>query len=72
MTTAFNVTSIVTTTGYVSADYTLWGPLAGVVFLVLTVVGGCTGSTLGAIKILRFQVLWLLSVNQINRLIRAH
>lgn len=72
LTTAFNVTSIVTTTGFVSADYTLWGPLAGVIFLVLTVVGGCTGSTSGAIKIFRFQVLWLLSINQINRLIRPH
>jgi trk system potassium uptake protein TrkH len=72
LTTAFNVTSIVTTTGYASADYTLWGPLAAAAFLVLTVVGGCTGSTSGGIKIFRFQVLWLLSVNQINRLIRPH
>jgi len=44
---AFNVTSIVTTTGFASTDYTLWGPFAVGKFFVLTFVGGCTGSTAG-------------------------
>jgi len=54
---AFNITSVVTTTGFASADYTLWGALPLGLFFLMTFVGGCTGSTSGGIKILRFQVL---------------
>jgi trk/ktr system potassium uptake protein len=53
----FNVVSIVTTTGFVSSDYTQWGTPAVGLFFLLTFVGGCTGSTAGGIKIYRFQVL---------------
>jgi trk system potassium uptake protein TrkH len=55
---AFNVVSIVTTTGYASEDYSLWGHSAVALFLALTIVGGCTGSTAGGIKIFRFEILW--------------
>ncbi|GER03790.1 hypothetical protein JCM17846_14720 [Iodidimonas nitroreducens] len=55
---AFNVVSIVTTTGFATADYTLWGSLAVGLFFALTFVGGCTGSTSGGIKIYRHQILW--------------
>ncbi len=60
---AFNVVSVVTTTGYATTDYTLWGPFAVTVFFVLTAVGGCTGSTAGGAKAMR----WLL----LKRAIRA-
>ena len=53
---AFNVVSVVTTTGYATTDYTLWGPFAVSAFFFLTAVGGCTGSTSGGIKAMR----WLL------------
>lgn len=53
---AFNVVSVVTTTGYATTDYTLWGPFAAVAFFLLTAVGGCTGSTAGGAKAMR----WLL------------
>jgi trk system potassium uptake protein TrkH len=65
---AFNATSVITTTGFTSTDYSLWGPPAVVVFFVLTLVGGCTGSTAGAIKIFRFEVLWLALTAQLTRL----
>ena len=58
---AFNVTSIVTTTGYASDDYGQWGPFAVGIFLLLMFVGGCSGSTCGAIKIYRLQVAGLLT-----------
>jgi trk system potassium uptake protein TrkH len=73
---AFNVTSIVTTTGYASTDYTTWGSLPVGLFFFLTFVGGCTGSTAGGIKILRFQIVFfelrntlqlLLSPNSVRR-----
>lgn len=54
---AFNVVSIVTTTGYATADYGLWGGFAMVAFFCLTFVGGTTGSTAGGIKIFRFEIL---------------
>jgi trk system potassium uptake protein TrkH len=55
--TFFNVTSIITTTGYASTDYNVWGGLAVGAMFYLTFVGGCTGSTAGAIKIFRFRVM---------------
>lgn len=56
----FNVVSIVTTTGYASDDYLQWGDFVVLLMLFLTMVGGCTGSTTGGIKIFRFQVLTML------------
>lgn len=53
---AVNVTSIVTTTGFASEDYTLWGDFPVLAFFLLTFAGGCTGSTSGGLKMFRFQV----------------
>lgn len=58
---SFNVTSIVTTTGFMSDDYTKWGPFAVGVFFLLMFVGGCSGSTSGAIKIYRLQIAHMLT-----------
>ncbi len=52
----FNIVSIVTTTGYGLDDFTAWGPLSSVIFVFLMVVGACSGSTAGGIKIFRFQI----------------
>ncbi|MDG2187595.1 MAG: TrkH family potassium uptake protein [Hyphomicrobiales bacterium] len=53
----FNVTSIFTGTGYVSADYMLWGPFVIALFFFLMLMGGCAGSTSCGLKIFRFQIL---------------
>jgi len=60
-TATFNVTSIVTTTGYASTDYTQWGSFGVGLFFLLMFVGGCSGSTCGGIKIYRLQVMGLLT-----------
>src|SRR3546814_8503015 len=65
---AFNLVSIVTTTGFATTDYNLWGGFALLVFFFLPFVGGCTGSTAGGIKIFRFQVGALLLLAQSKRL----
>ncbi|HET6362332.1 MAG TPA: TrkH family potassium uptake protein [Gemmatimonadota bacterium] len=52
----FQATSIMTTTGYANADYELWVPAAQVVILLLMLIGGCTGSTAGSIKVLRHMI----------------
>lgn len=66
---SFNVTSIVTTTGYMSDDYTKWGNFAIGVFFLLTFVGGCSGSTAGAIKIYRLQIAHMLTRSHFLHLI---
>jgi trk/ktr system potassium uptake protein len=58
MLVSFQVVSIVTTTGYVTADYEQWVQGTEAIFLVLTIIGGCMGSTAGGIKILRFQIMF--------------
>jgi len=49
----FQVTSIITTTGFVTDDYEAWYPLCQLILLLLMFVGGCTGSTAGGIKVAR-------------------
>jgi trk system potassium uptake protein TrkH len=61
---AFNVVSVVTTTGYATTDYMLWGNGAVGLFFGLTFVGGCTGSTTGGMKIFRFEVMAILLRSQ--------
>jgi trk system potassium uptake protein len=68
---AFNAVSIITTTGYANADYTLWGT-ASVVFLIITFAGGCSGSTSGSVKIFRYQLMLSFLKSQTNRLIHPH
>jgi len=54
---ALNVVSVVTTSGFASADYGAWGNIAIGVFFGLMFVGGCTGSTTGGVKIFRYEVM---------------
>lgn len=70
--TAFNVTSIVTTTGFASTDYTLWGPFAIMAFFILMFLGGCTGSTSGGMKMFRLQILGILFKSQIRQTLYPH
>lgn len=49
----FQVVSIVSSTGFVTADYAAWQPLAQLLLLLLMFVGGCTGSTAGGLKVAR-------------------
>lgn len=68
----FSVVSIITTTGFATIDYSLWGGFPVAVFFFLTFVGGCTGSTTGGIKIFRFQVLYAVAKSQLRRLLQPH
>ena len=53
----FNVISVITTTGYSSANYLEWGSFAVVLFFLISFCGGCTGSTAGSIKMFRWEIL---------------
>ena len=65
----FHVMSIVTTTGFVTDDYQLWGQFAVGAFFLLTFIGGCSGSTAGGIKIYRLQILGKLARAHLTRLV---
>ena len=53
---SFNIVSIVTSTGYNSANWLNWGAFAATAFVVFALTGGCTGSTSGGIKVFRWQI----------------
>ncbi len=65
----FQVVSIITTTGYGTDDYELWGTSAQVILFLLMFIGGCAGSTGGGMKIIRTVVMFKFGVNEIKRLI---
>ncbi len=65
----FNVTSILSTTGYTSEDYSLWGPFVVMAAFIATFMGGCSGSTAGGIKAYRFIVLFNAIRSGLNKLV---
>ena len=66
---SFNVVSILSGTGYVTNDFSLWGKFPLIFFLFLMFIGGCAGSTACGIKIFRFQLLFLFINNQIKKIL---
>ncbi len=68
----FNVTSIMTGTGYASVDYQMWGGFPVVVFFFLGLIGGCAGSTCCSVKIFRYQILLSAIRSQIRRIHSPH
>lgn len=69
---AFVVSSLGTTTGFVAEDYTLWGTFPITLCMVLLFIGSCTGSTAGAIKVFRFCILGSFAKWQIRSLVHQH
>lgn len=65
----FQVVSILTTTGFVTADYTAWSPFLTMIFFVLMFVGASAGSTAGGIKIIRHVILFKNSGLELKRLL---
>ena len=68
----FNVISVMTGSGFVTADYGRWGSFAVAVMFVVTFIGGCAGSTTCGIKIFRLQVLYATANAQIHRLMQPN
>jgi len=68
----FNVVSVLSGTGYVTADFSSWGKFPLIFFLFLMFVGGCAGSTTCGIKIFRFQILGHFILSQLKKLVYPH
>ena len=65
----FQTISILTTTGFGTDDYEKWGTGSQVVLFIFMFLGGCAGSTGGALKIIRSLVLFKFGLNEIKRLL---
>lgn len=65
----FQIVSIITTTGFVSADYTSWTSGLTMLFFVLMFLGACAGSTSGGIKLIRHLVFFKNSLLEFKRII---
>lgn len=68
----FNVTSIISGTGFASVDYQRWGAEAVVLFFFIGLIGGCAGSTSCSIKVFRYQLLMTSISTQLKRLYAPH
>lgn len=64
----FNGVSIITGTGYASADYNAWGGFVLVLFFYAGLVGGCAGSTSCSVKVFRYQLLFSAIKMQVRRI----
>ena len=65
----FQVVSIMTGTGFSSANFGLWGPFAQLLLLALMFVGGCTGSTTGGLKVARLFLLFQVVAREFRRMV---
>lgn len=68
----FNITSIISGTGYASVDYMTWGSFLIMLFFFIGLIGGCAGSTACSVKIFRYQLLFSSIAVQIRRIRSPH
>jgi trk system potassium uptake protein TrkH len=70
--TLFQVVSILTTTGYGTADYEQWSAGSQIILFFLMFIGGCAGSTGGGMKVIRIYLLTKFVFSEIVRLLHPH
>ena len=66
---AFQVSSIITTTGYSTRDFNLWPGFSKTILLLLMFIGGCAGSTAGAIKNVRILLIFKIMKRDLMKII---
>ena len=68
----FQVVTLITTTGFATADYLLWPPLLGLILFLLLFVGASAGSTAGGMKVVRVYLLFKNSFVELKRIIHPN
>ncbi|WP_339661772.1 TrkH family potassium uptake protein [Croceibacter atlanticus] len=63
----FQVLAVITTTGFVTADYTLWTPFLTIFFFGMFFLGGSAGSTSGGVKVVRHLILIRNGITEFKR-----
>ena len=66
---SFQSASIITTTGYATADFAKWPMFSQVMLFILMFIGGCSGSTGGGIKVVRIATLFKQGINEMKYLL---
>ncbi len=66
---AFEVVSMVTTTGFVATPFSVWPGMLPALLVLLTFVGGCAGSTAGGMKVIRWQLVLMQAQRELMRLV---
>ena len=69
---SFQVTAIVTTTGFATADFDLWPHFSRVLLFLMMFVGGCAGSTGGSVKVVRVMIVAKKLIVDLKRLVQPH
>lgn len=69
---SFNIMSAITTTGYATTDYVQWGTFPALIFLFVTYLGACAGSTAGGLKTMRWIIIYKSMIQQIRKLTYPH
>ncbi len=68
----FQVLTIVTTTGFVTADYTMWTPFLTILFFGMFFLGGSAGSTAGGMKVMRHTIMIKNGIMEFKRTLHPH
>ncbi len=68
---AFQVVTLMTTTGYATADFDLWPRFSKMILLLVMLVGGCAGSTAGGVKIARIVILFKSLKRELRRILHT-
>jgi trk system potassium uptake protein TrkH len=69
---AFQVCSVITTTGFATADFNLWPVFSKIILLSLMLAGGCAGSTSGGLKFVRVLLLFKIIRREIGKILQPH
>jgi trk system potassium uptake protein TrkH len=65
---SFQIISLLTTTGFTTADYELWPQSAQMLLFIVCFIGACAGSTTSGIKIVHFVIIWKFMVTTIKKM----
>lgn len=68
----FQVVSLMTTTGFSTADFSLWPGFIPIMLICIAFIGGCAGSTSGGMKVIRIMLLYRQAIREILRLIHPN
>lgn len=69
---SFQIASLISTTGFGTSDFTLWPVPAQFFCFIVFFIGGCSGSTSGGIKVVRWLILFKQAGNEIRRMLHPH
>ena len=65
---SFQIISLLTTTGFITADYELWPQAAQMLLYIICFIGACAGSTTSGIKIVHFVIIWKYMVTSVKKM----